>query len=162
NDTLPNHLYEWQPSGAYREMAIENGVALGESSTADGSMGVDAGDINGDGRPDLWVANFENQTFALYRNLGNDLFTHASGAFGVTAVGSEAVGFGTVILDADGDGHPDIFCANGHVWAPAFPAERRQFPYLFWNDHGNHLRNVAPQAGDYFCQRHLGRGAASG
>jgi hypothetical protein len=162
NDTLPNHLYEWQPSGTYREVAIENGVALGESSTADGSMGVDAGDINGDGRPDLWVANFENQTFALYRNLGNDLFTHASRAFGVTAVGSEAVGFGTVILDADGDGHPDIFCANGHVWAPTFPSERRQFPYLFWNDHGSRLRNVALQAGDYFCQRHLGRGAASG
>ncbi len=162
NDTLPNHLYESQPSGSYREVAMENGVALGETSAADGSMGVDIGDLNNDGKPDVWVANYENQTFALYRNLGNEMFTHASRAFGVTAVGSEAVGFGTVILDADGDGFPDIFCANGHVWAPTISLERRQYPYLFWNDQGNRLRNIAPQTGDYLRQRHLGRGAAEG
>ena len=162
NDTVPNHLYEPQPSGAYREVAVENGVAFGEMHTADGGMGVDVGDLNGDGKPDLWVANFENQTFAYFRNLGNDLFVHASRAFGVTAVGAEAVGFGTVIFDADGDGRPDIFCANGHVWAPSFPHERRQFPYLFWNDHYKRLRNVAPQAGAYMTERHLGRGAACG
>jgi hypothetical protein len=162
NDTLPNHLYESQPSGRYREVAMENGVALGETSAADGSMGVDMGDLNNDGKPDIWVANYENQTFALYRNLGNEIFAHASRAFGVTAVGSEAVGFGTVILDADGDGFPDIFCTNGHVWASTISLERRQFPYLFWNDQGNRLRNIAPQIGGYMQQRHLGRGAAGG
>lgn len=162
NDTLPNHLYESQPSGRYREVAMENGVALGETSAADGSMGVDMGDLNNDGKPDIWVANYENQTFAFYRNLGNEMFAHASRAFGVTAVGSEAVGFGTVILDADGDGFPDIFCTNGHVWASAIPLERRQFPYLFWNDQGNRLRNIAPQIDGYMQQRHLGRGAAGG
>ncbi|MFI0433555.1 MAG: SDR family NAD(P)-dependent oxidoreductase, partial [Candidatus Nanopelagicales bacterium] len=42
---------------------------------------------------------------------------HASRAFGVTAVGSTAVGFGTIILDADGDGLLDIFCANAGIEA---------------------------------------------
>ena len=161
NDTLPNQLYELQPSGTYRDVSIENGVALGESNTADGSMGVDLGDLDGDGKPDLWVANYENQTFALYRNLGNDLFTHASRAFGVTAVGANAVGFGTVIFDADGDGLSDIFCANGHIWAPSMTIDRRQVPYLFRNEECRRLQNIAPLAGDYMASRHLGRGAAT-
>lgn len=162
NDTLPNQLYESQPSGQYREVAIKYGVALGEVGSPDGSMGVDIGDLDGNGKPDLWVANFENQSFAFYRNLGHQTFSHASRAYGITAVGSEAVGFGTVILDADGDGFPDIFCSNGHVMAPTVSLERRQFPYLFHNENGKRFRNIAAQAGDYLRQRHLGRGVASG
>jgi hypothetical protein len=162
NDTLPNQLYLSQPSGVYREAGIATGVAFGETGASDGSMGVELADLDRDGNPDLWVANYENQTFALYRNLGNDNFVHSSRVFGVTAVGAEAVGFGTVALDADGDGYQDVFCANGHVHAPTLPTERRQKPYFFWNDHGKRLRNVADRAGEYFRQRHLGRGAARG
>ena len=125
-------------------------------------MGVDVADLDGDGKLDLWVANYEDQTFALYRNLGNDAFTHASRSLGITAVGSYAVGFGTVIFDADGDGYSDIFCANGHVWAPHTSPDRRQFPYLFLNDRGKKFQNIAPQVGGYLAQRHLGRGTAVG
>ena len=162
NDTLPNQLYASQPTGCYREVGIETGVALGETGTSDGSMGVDFGDLTGDGKPDFWVANYENQTFALYRNLGNDMFSHASRAFGVTAVGSTAVGFGTIILDADGDGLLDIFCANGHIWAPNSTIAREQLPYLFQNDQCKRFRDIAPLAGDYMRSPHLGRGAAMG
>lgn len=160
NDTVPNQLYASLPTGRFREVAIENGVALGETGASDGSMGVDIGDLTGDGKPDFWVANYENQTFALYRNLGNDMFSHASRAFGVTAVGSTAVGFGTVLMDADGDGLLDVFCANGHVWAPGSSPDRRQLPYLFHNDGGKRLLNIAQSAGDYLSSHHLGRGAA--
>lgn len=162
NDTVPNQLFASQSDRRYREVALENGVALGETGASDGSMGVDLGDVTGDGKPDLWVANYENQTFALYRNLGNDIFGHASRAFGVTAVGSAAVGFGTTLLDADGDGFLDIFCTNGHVWAPNSVADRRQLPYLFWNDQGRRLREIAKSSGEYLSTPHLGRGAAMG
>lgn len=162
NDALPNHLYVSQPSGTYRESAFEYGVALGETGVADGSMGVDIGDLDRDGKLDIWVANYEEQSFALYRNMGSDLFTHASRPFGITAVGTLAVGFGTVIFDADGDGFQDIFCANGHIWAPNNVVDRRQLPYFFWNDHGRRFRNIAPISGEYFCKRHLGRGVATG
>ena len=162
NDAVPNQLYLSQASGNYKEVGIECGVALGESGSSDASMGVDVADLDGDGKLDLWVANYEDQTFALYRNLGNDAFTHASRSLGITAVGSFAVGFGTVIFDANGDGYSDIFCANGHVWAPHPSPDRRQFPYLFLNDRGKKFRNIAPQVGGYLGQRHLGRGTAVG
>ncbi len=162
NDAVPNQLYLSQPSGHYKEVGIECGVALGESGSSDASMGVDVADLDGDGKLDLWVANYEDQTFALYRNLGNDAFTHASRSMGITAVGSFAVGFGTVVFDVNGDGYSDIFCANGHVWAPHATPDRRQLPYLFLNDRGKKFRNIAPQVAGYLGQRHLGRGAAVG
>lgn len=162
NDALPNQLYVSTPSGVYRESAIEFGVALGENGVSDGSMGVDVGDVDGDGRVDIWVANYEQQSFALYRNLGNQLFTHASRSFGITAVGRLAVGFGTVIFDVDGDGNSDIFCANGHVWAPNHVVERRQYPYLFWNDGRTTFHNVAPLVDGYLNALHVGRGVACG
>ncbi len=162
NDTLPNQLFQSQPTGSYREVGIETGVALGESGSSDGSMGVDVGDIDGDGNLDIGVTNFENQSFALYRKLDRDLFLHASQAYGLTAVGASAVGFGTVMFDADGDGYTDIFCTNGHISAPNVKEDRRQLPYLFQNVGGQRMVNVAPFAGDYLSQRHLGRGCATG
>ena len=53
NDTVPNQLYESQPSGCFKEVAIDSGVALGEHGSPDGSMGVDFGDIDGDGDIDI-------------------------------------------------------------------------------------------------------------
>ena len=160
NDTVPKQLYERQSSGAFKEVGLVSGVALGEKGESDGSMGVDEGHQDGDGRLDIWVANFENESFALYRNLGNHLFSHASRACGVTAVGTLAVGFGTAIVDVNGDGFQDIFCTNGHIHAPDFPIDRRQVPFLFLNERGRRFKNIAPIAGEYLSSKHVGRGLA--
>lgn len=160
NDTTPNHLYERQSSGVFKEVGLISGVALGDTGEPDGSMGVDVGDLTGDGQLDLWVANFENQSFALYRKIGEQQYRHSSRVFGITAVGTLAVGFGTTITDFDGDGFEDIFCANGHINAPDFPVDRRQVPFLFWNQQGTRFVNVAPTGGEYLRQKHVGRGLA--
>lgn len=162
NDAVPNQLYQRQPDGTYRDIALVSGVALGETGESDGSMGVDVGDLDGDGRLDVWVANFEDQSFAMYRNLGENQFLHTSRAMGIAAVGRLAVGFGTVIFDADGNGWPDIFCANGHVQIERPGEQLAQAPFLFVNAGGKRFYNMAAEVGGYFREPHLGRGAACG
>jgi hypothetical protein len=153
-------LYTNDGQGVFRERGLELGVALSDISEADGSMGVDLGDFNLDGLPDLWVSNFEDQTFALYRNDGDSLFQHVSNRVGIGAMGGVFVGFGTSFFDFDRDGDEDIVATNGHVMRVARNAPIRQPPLLFENLDGRRFVNVAAQAGAYMSSPHMGRGLA--
>lgn len=162
NDTTPNFLYRNEGLGRLQEHGLLSGTAFGATGEAEGSMGVDVGDFNGDGLPDLWVANYENQSFALYRNEGNCSFQHVSGVTGITAVGAQSVGFGTTFVDFDLDGDEDLFATNGHVMYHSTNAPLRQRPLLFENREGRRYVNVAETAGDYAASPHVGRGVACG
>jgi len=162
NDTTANFLYRNDGTGRLTECGLLAGVAVGPTGEPEGSMGVDAGDWNLDGLPDLWVANFENQSFGLYRNFGDAVFENVSAVAGITAVGAVYVGFGTMFLDADLDGAEDLFVANGHVMQFPTQAPLLQRPLLLHNRRGTRMVNVAEHAGEYFTTGHLGRGAAAG
>ena len=84
NDTVPNLLYRNEGT-TFEDTSLMSGTSLSEGGSADGSMGVDLGDFNSDGLPDLWVANYESESFALYRNDGDCLFQPVSSSMGVTA-----------------------------------------------------------------------------
>lgn len=161
NDTVPKFLYRNQGSGTFEEVGTESGAALSETATPDGSMGLDMGDFDLDGLPDLWVANYERESLALYRNDGNCLFLHVSRVSGVTAVGSLFVSFGTLFLDFDRDGDEDLFVSNGHVIRYPTNAPLKQLPLLFEN-RGGRFVNVAPDAGPDLAIPHVGRGVAGG
>ena len=106
------------------------------------TMGVDAADVNGDGRPDLFevdmLANdshrlktespthsplpkrpgdiqtqLQQQRNALFINRGDGTFAEASYLAGVQASGWS---WSTMFLDVDLDGWQDILVANGHLW----------------------------------------------
>lgn len=158
NDTTPNRLYR-NTGGAFEECGLVAGVAVGPDGEPEGSMGVDCGDATLDGLPDLWVANFENQSFGLYRNYGDFGFEHVSTATGVTAVGAVYVGFGTMFVDLDLDGAEDLFVANGHVMRHPLDSPVLQKPLLFRNLAGRKMENVAATAGAYTASPHMGRGA---
>lgn len=162
NDTVANFLYRNKGDGHLEDASIRSGTSLSDSGTPDGSMGVDAGDYNLDGQPDLWVSNYERESFALYRNEGNFFFQHVSRSTQVTAVGGLAVGWGTVFIDFDRDGDEDVFVSNGHVIRYPKNAPIRQPPLLFQNDSGKQFQNVAPVAGQYMRTPHMGRGVAAG
>jgi hypothetical protein len=162
NDTTPNFLYRNAAGGRLEECGLLAGAALGPTGEPEGSMGVDAGDANLDGLPDLWVANFENQSFGLLRNFGDCIFENVSAVTGITAVGAVYVGFGTMFLDVDLDGAEDLFVTNGHVMRFPTQSSLRQRPLLFLNRGGRRMENAAARAGPYFAADHMGRGAAAG
>ena len=162
NDTTDNFLYRNDGTGKFQEIGLISATSLSAAGTPDGSMGVDVGDYNLDGLPDIWVANFERESFGLYRNEGNCMFTHVSESTGVTSVGGIYVGWGTLFFDFDRDGDEDIFCSNGHVIRYPRNAPLRQRPLLLENHDGMRFVNVAEAAGTYTQTSHMGRGVAVG
>jgi hypothetical protein len=161
NDTTDNFLYVNDGRGTLTEVGAIRGVALDHEGIANGSMGVDVCDFNADGLADLWVANYEREAFALYRNEGAGQFLHVSQSTGITALGGLFVGFGTACADLDRDGDEDFAVANGHVIKYPEASPRRQLPLLLCNQ-GKRFQRVAFPADSYFSKPHEGRGLAIG
>ncbi len=157
NDTDDNFLYLNDSTGQFKEIGVVSGAAQDDSGFANGSMGVSVLDFNSDGKPDLWVTNFENDSFALYRNEGQGTFTHASGAAGIFAIGSSYVGWGTVTDDFDNDGIEEIVVTNGHVQSHPRSGEVQQSPFVLRQIHGTFKKQSFDES-TYFGQRHHGRG----
>jgi hypothetical protein len=162
NDTVANFLYRNDGHAFFEEIAVTAGCAFNDIGAPDGSMGVAVSDFNLDGLPDLWTVNYERETNALYKNLGDCNFEHVSQRTGVSVVGTMFVGFGTVFLDADLDGDEDVFVANGHVLRFPNNAPVRQKPLFFENLSGKRFVDVAAETSAYCRETHVGRGVAHG
>ena len=162
NDTNANFLYINDGHGHFTDNALVAGCALGPTMDAEGSMGVEFADFNQDRLPDIWVSNYENQSFAMYESRGPGVFQHVSAIRGISAVGRLFVGFGTGAFDADLDGDQDIFAANGHVMYGEEMRPAPQLPLVYENFNGMMFRNVAALTGDFGTQVHMGRGVAIG
>lgn len=162
NDTVGNFLYRNDGLGHFEDFSLSSGTALSDIGGPDGSMGTDVGDYNGDGLPDIWVANYERENNALYRNLGGCHFRHLSQATGIAAIGAMYVGWGTRFIDVDLDGDEDLIVANGHVIRFPENSPRLQRPLMLENQNGARYFNVSERAGEYFTTPHEGRGLATG
>jgi hypothetical protein len=162
NDTTPNFLYQNDGAGTLSEVGIASGAALDERGVPNGSMGTAVGDFDSDGLTDLWVTNFEMETFGLYRNRGQFQFQHISRDSGVNAIGSKFVGFGTATEDFDLDGDLDIAVSNGHVIYYPTDGDPQQTPVYLENQGNGVFRKITPgDEGQYFQVKHVGRGLAT-
>jgi hypothetical protein len=161
NDFTANFLYLGDGRGAFRERGLESGAALDENGAPQGSMGVDFGDYDGDGRGDLFVTNYQLEDNILYRNQGDGLFSVAAHA-GLEGVCRPYVGFGTGWVDFDSDGWQDLFVLNGHVMYHTGQSSYEQPQFLFQNVGGTRFENRSADGGPYFSIRHVARGGAVG
>jgi hypothetical protein len=168
NDTTMNFLYVNESSPGkirFKDRSLESGVSLGDNGRANGSMGVDAGDYDGSGRPSLWVTTFENERHALFQNdcQGERIaFRYATRKAGIAALGNSFVGFGTGFLDVANLGWEDLVIANGHVRRHPTRAPLQQRTILLRNSGNGQFVNSTSQGGAYFQVPHRGRGLAVG
>ena len=115
NDAQMNYLYLGDGKGGFTESALLSGVGFNDTGAAESSMGVEIGDLDGDGLQDIFLTHLDEQTNTLYRNLGGGLFIDITQITGLASKSMAWVGFGTVFFDYDNDGDLDIVVANGHI-----------------------------------------------
>ena len=161
NDGTPKFLYRNPGFFPLQELGLQSGTSMNDRGDPDGSMGLDVFDFNLDGRPDIWVCNYEDESFAIYRNQGDWVFLHVSRVTGIMAAGGLYVGWGTAAADFDGDGDEDLFASNGHVIRFPTRTDVRQLPLLFENCGNDWFVNVGRLAGECLSIPHLGRGLAA-
>ncbi len=164
NDMKPAFLFHNQGGGKFVEKALYCGCAFGPHGSLMAGMGVDAGDIDGSGRPSLFVTNFQNRPNVLFRNKGNLRFHEYSFGSGLGGPSVHRLGFGTVFADVDLDGRLDIAVANGHIHRHAMEilgSPMAQEAQLFLGAEPGKFRDVSSDAGPYFRELRVGRGLAT-
>ena len=166
NDGVMNHYYINDGKGYFEENAIFTGAGFNEHGIAEAGMGVDIGDINGDGWQDIFVTNFSGESNTVYVNNKRGYFDDETIMAGINQPSLDYVGFGTKLIDLDNDGWLDIFVVNGHVAVHINEmiqdyshAQKKQ---IFLNSkNGTFIEVLTEKIGDAGSQS-VGRGAAFG
>jgi hypothetical protein len=119
NDSVPNTLLRNAGGGRFEDVSALSGAASDLSGRDQAGMGVDAGDLDGDGDFEIVVTNFSDESNAVYRNDGRLLFRDVAAAAGLAEGSRRMLGWGVHLADLDADGHTDLYVSNGHVFPQA-------------------------------------------
>ena len=160
NDLNANAFFLNQGNGKFEDATEISYAGYDFKGSMQAGMGVDAADVTGDGLPELFVTNFQNEHNTLYLNMADGLFQDSSQQFGVYAAGLPWVGWGAAFADFDLDGYLDLVVTNGHVDDNLhLLGENSPYaqPPLMWRQEAGKFRELGPQAGEFFTQRHVGR-----
>jgi enediyne biosynthesis protein E4 len=163
NDMGGNFLWDNDGKGHFTEKGLLSGFAYDLNGEEHGSMGVDCGDYDNDGRIDFYVTSYQGQFATLYRNTGGGILEDVTLVTGEGEGTFTPVTWGNSIVDLDNDGFRDIFVACGHL----------QTNIELWNDVGTYKNtnvvlqnmgngkfvNVSDKAGDGLAVKESSRGA---
>jgi hypothetical protein len=119
NDSTPNYFFHNDGGLRFSETGLTSAVAVNRDGREQASMGVAVGDYDRDGRLDLFITTFSEDTKTLYQNLGNGIFEDVSWKSRVGPGSWLFLGWGAVFGDFDNDGWLDIAAVNGHVYPEA-------------------------------------------
>ena len=165
NDTVANSLYLNKGDGKFDEIGLQADVAYSAEGKARSGMGVDSADFNQDGWMDIFVANIDEEIFALYKNKGDLTFDDVAMPMGIGMPTRWMSGWGLKFFDYDNDGNLDLIVANG------FPDDLvEQFSsrvtfkeqLLLFHNSGKAFQDVSSQSGPAFAKPFSARGLAVG
>ncbi len=154
NDAMANYFYRNLGGGRFENRALIIGLAFGEGGQGVSSMGPAVGDVDRDGRLDLYIPDMGYSCLLMNRG---EFFEDRTASSGVAVVCGQYTGWGGVLFDYDNDGYLDVFCANGNAHH-----EYGEEDVLLHNDGTGRFIDVAARSGDYFRRKFVGRGATFG
>ena len=165
NDTSPNFLFRNLGNGTFSEIGVEAGVAYTDRGLAVSGLGVDAKDLDNDGRPDIFETALVGETMPFFHNLGDNLFEDKTLVSTLAAATLSKTGWSNGAFDFNNDGWKDLFAAFGDVMDPAGTFKDRvpQHCGIFVNLKNGKFADAAATAGAEFLERKaVHRGAAFG
>jgi hypothetical protein len=165
NDVFENFLFHNQRDGTFTEVGTVAGVAYDGYGDPQGTMGVNVGDYDGDGRFDIIVTDFQDQVNTLFRNRGNLHFEDVTVRTGAGTGSRPLVTWGCGLVDFDNDGVPELFTAAGHLQDTVEQYDRTttyKQRSLLLQQRGGRFVDVTPQSGALAKLVESSRGAVFG
>jgi len=165
NDSYQQFLFKNNGKGTFTEMGVIAGVGYTEDGKTFAGMGTDFVDLDDDGFPDIVTTALSNESYAFFRNNGDESFTYATLVSNLGEITRLFAGWGMHIFDFDNDGSKDLFLANGHVMDNISVTQPHlsymQKPLLLRRV-GKKFVDVSSSSGSIFAQVWASRGAAFG
>src|SRR5262249_34494394 len=154
-----------QGNGTFQEIGLEAGVAYPESGKPLSGMGAAAGDVDDDGRPDIFVTALTSETMPLFRNRGRNAFVEVTSPAGLSSLTLTRSGWCNAIADLNNDGRKDLLGCGGDVMDPEgeFRVRVPQTNLVLANVGGLKFVDATPSAGpDFSSKKAAHRGGAFG
>lgn len=151
NDQFANFLLTNDGSGNFVDDGLIAGVGFDLQGKANGNMGVDYADIDGDGLFDLLTTTYQSEMPVYYRAVAPGLFIDSTNLAKIDPTLTAHVNWGIGGVDFDNDGDRDLYIACGHFLDNIrFIDDRtdvKVFNYLLANDGQGRFSNVTKAAG---------------
>ncbi|MFN2385927.1 MAG: CRTAC1 family protein [Thermoanaerobaculia bacterium] len=146
-DGVRSILYANEGSGQFTDVTERAGLAVSASSGV-AATGIAAGDVDGDGFPDLFVTDAFGPS-RLFRNRSGGSFEDVTERSAIRVNGKTR---SAAFADVDGDGDLDLFvCVTGDYYRqmpdPPFDAKDAAENHLFLNDGKGRFRDVSADRG---------------